>query len=470
MNPRSSLYHAMESLFETRCTMIAPLAVAAFLLTGHLGFPAVSQALSEGPAVDECGRPLAPIIKSLEADGAGLVLTVEFPLSEQPHEGVWVAQYDAAGEFVGEVFVDPGSEPESTATIPDGLRAALDRGPAFTLDLLDASRRLIEEDVAFIVRLDCAASAACTLEPVLGVAPGAASHVSADLLAVLDSLTESGEPISIEGITVQYPELAGPILDLFWQSSFQASTSESCECRWLLATEVTPLTGGAHLVWANTLAPPQGSNDRYLGDTELHVRLICTLVSQPQLYATIVDVGEPVEIFVPDRWGPPCDASCEPRVTHSLLYKSKALVNLPPSDWDGPFPSEDDDARVRNEGRWYIGSNFGNASLVEWSSTTASINTPLVVGSMASSSMDHSSYSFSRFEGATRIVLQHGFGLSALLASKLDMYATADACESIPELGVSFFVTPLFRDGNVNTEYDRCRDNFHTSLVIRTGG
>ncbi len=442
-------------------------AVGIFLGVGTLGVSVSAEPLEEELPFDSCGRPCRPLVSSLEPEGADLVVKIQFPLSEDLQEGIWIVQRDEAGALVGEAFVEPGFAFEVAATIHDGLRAALDLGPAFVLELLDVDRQLVGDRIPLRVKLECTDAAPCTLEPVFGIAPGDAIHVPADLFSAINGVIKSGQPISLEAISARGPELVGPFLDMLWQSDFEPTPPSGCQCRWLFATDTADLTGGVHLLWTNGNAPAN-LNQRFAGYTELAIRLLCVLVSEPQQVTLAVDVGYPSELTVTNRWGESCAAPCEPEITQSLLYRSRASVqagDLVPNGQGPPGSSE----LVDNDVQWHVGSEPSLASQEASASTVASLNQRLAAHQLELSSTLSGSSSFTRFEGQTNIALDVELGMVAVFVSSLEMNARADACEDIPALDTGVVVAPRFLDGDV-VILTKCIEERHTSLVIKTGG
>lgn len=400
---------------------------------------------------DECGCLLAPAIAHLARDGSDLVVTVALPPSDDQPADVWVIQRDAAGGLVGEVFVQPGLEREVDVSIPEGVSAALERGPAFSLSLLDAERQPIGPDSPFVIKLVCPEESMCTLEPVLGVAPGDALHVSPRLLTEIGNRIDSNQPIGFDAISAARPDLRGVLLDFFWQGSVAPPDLGGCSCHWFFAHEVASLTGGAHLIWARP--DPAEPTAVYGGSTELGTRLLCFKSFDRRPYPILVEAGSVAEISIPVFSGTVCPRPCDPRIEHGVRYEALAST--------ADFPT-DSEISVINRASWSFAPSAGNTSISV--STLAEVGGTTAVSHLVHAKGRAGDRALSRFQSNTEFEMwlaREGPSLSwAKFGAELEMYARSDTCEGLPALEVSVFISPKFSQAN------RCDIEIHKSLRI----
>ncbi len=401
---------------------------------------------------DERGCTRAPALADLTRDGGDLVVTIALPVSDDPEPGIWVIQRDAAGDIVGEVFHEAGFETEANVSIPDGVRAALERGPAFVLSILDAERRSTGPEHPFMIKLDCPEAPLCTLEPVLGVSPGDALHASPQLLTEIGNRIDSDQPIGFDAISTARPDLQGALLDLFWQQNMHPSEKgmhpsnlTSCHCQWLVATDATSLTGGAHLIWAGEPAHRGGT-------TRLGSRLWCFRTTEPQDHEVAVDVGSILELSVRVFDAMACPRPCDPRIEHGFHYQAAAST--------AQFPVGIATS-VENHASWIFDSGDDDGPPPVW--TIADSSTVTATTDLAQARVRIGDHAISRFEGETTIAIDadpFAWDAWVTFGSRLSMHARSEGCDGVAPLEASILIAPTF------SRADRCDVEIHKSLRI----
>lgn len=419
------------------------------------GAGSLAWAREQLPAVDEAGCPRAPYIDQLDGAGSALQITVGTPVRELPHEDIWVVQHSSNGTIVGEVLLTPDQDLTTTVSIPNGIRAALDLGPAFTLSILDSDRLPIGEPVPFVVKLVCGEVGTCQLVPSLGVAPGGSLSISPELAQAIDDLIAFGYSISLESIRMYFPQLESDYLDMLWQRGFRFH-ADICACDWLSSHTSAGTTGGVHLLNVELLPGANGNVIEQIdGTTNVRIQLLCTQPGDSVALLREVLAGDSVSVQILDNLGFACSAPCAPRVTHKLVYQARGNIGaLGPSP-----PSPDPGSVIGNRIDWFVSPSTPTAPLEEVITRLDDIEPSAFTLWQPASTTLHQD-STSHFSGCT--ILDLDVTKSSSFASTLDMVAESQTCEATP-LAFVLERRPRF------VQNDRCDVERHTSLRIGTG-
>ncbi len=182
-------------------------------------------------------EPAAVSVASAEAEGADLVLHLNWQASPELPRKASLAVLNGSGQIVAKAGLAVPGPGLSLARLNGFLHLIPFHGPAYRLQVLGGAGRPLAPAEPLRVRLACPEPKACRFRFDLGTSAPGALVVDREMAELLDELPVQKQDLA-SWTAANAPHLLGDARTLVWQLDSQPNPDPgSCQCRWVFAKE-----------------------------------------------------------------------------------------------------------------------------------------------------------------------------------------------------------------------------------------